>query len=62
LAEARQIILNYGSEMPSTPVTKLLRLGSITGTPGWWTICRALYIREWLKNQSLTLKSIAQQA
>jgi hypothetical protein len=60
-SEARRIFDRYGSEMPSNPITSLLRRGTALGSLGWLTACAAVCFREWLKNHALALKTIVQR-
>ncbi len=59
LTKAREIVMRFGEDMPSTWLTRLLHFGIACGTLGWDAACWIIRFREMMKHQSLMLRTNA---
>lgn len=48
--EARKTVAEYGTQMPESWVTHLMRLGHRCGWAGWRIACGLLFLREYQKS------------
>ena len=47
--EARNIVQNYGGDMPNNHLTTLLRIGNRSNAIGWWVVCLIVKLKELAK-------------